>query len=112
MSEAKALAACRAYDHWAHEIKRLTSEIGAVECPREGEPSPFATFPSHFRQAADVRVGMGDRLTLDEIRKRVADCPECSRLCVLIAERREARKRFGVAKRAVRRAGRTARVQP
>jgi hypothetical protein len=36
----------------------------------------------------------------------VADCPECSRLCRLIAERKVARVQFGVAKRAVRRLGR------
>lgn len=109
MNGARAIAACRAYDYWAREIARLTSEIGRIACPREqwdlyaDEHAP-PSVESHFRAS---RRAVGARLPdLSQIAKRVADCPECSRLCVLIAERRAARKKWGAAKRAVRYAGR------
>ena len=117
---AAAIAACRDYEHWAREVVRLTSEIAALRCPNERDADfPREPEPSCFREASEDEIGggyydryredeivPGRRLTLDEIAERVADCPECSRLVVLIRERRQARRKFGAAKRAVRRVGR------
>jgi hypothetical protein len=115
----KALVACQQYDHWAREIVRLTHEIAAVHCPREEgveiRPGYFQqSAPSHFREAAEESLPVSAWSDEPETRRRnlpgiavvVADCPACSRLCELIVERKEARVRYGVAKREVRRIGR------
>lgn len=114
-----ALRACRDYEHWASEVKRLTAEIGSIACPKqevdqpEGMDGPLVMFTegdSCFQEAKEIRVTVsGDDweerpLRLEEIARRVSDCSACSRLCVLIAERR-ARQQFGVAKRRVRSVG-------
>jgi hypothetical protein len=118
----RAADACRDYEHWASEITRLTAEIVAVECPEEREPdideagALVEAVDSCFRRAREDSAnwtpgGPEDPPhppTLATIAKAVASCPECSRLCVLIAERKHARQRFGVAKRAVRSVGKRA----
>jgi len=117
MQGERAIAACIEYNHWAREIRRLTVEIGEVECPREAaeleydpeDPTADPDHRSHFRVEREVIVSTGGAYpeprgprTLDEIAAAVKDCPACARLCALIAERCEARKRWGVAKRKVR----------
>ena len=121
--ESKGTAACVAYDHWASEVRRLTTAIGEVSCPRElpildenGEPEAQGA-PSCFQAAKEDRANWVLRghhaenepqpPTLATLARIVADCPECSSLCALIAERKHARKQFGVAKRRVRHVGRT-----
>lgn len=114
-----AVNACRDYEHWAGEVKRLTQEIGKVVCPEqevrylvEDPDWPIVNGESHFEIERTVLkpryMDAPDPRTLDEVAEAVKDCPECSRLCVLIRERKHARQRFGVAKRAVRRAGKLA----
>jgi hypothetical protein len=122
---APARIACRAYDHWAREIPRLTADIGACECPRAAERvarEEAAAEAEHrgaiiesvscFKSAAQEQIGHDDneyvavRRNLEQVAAVVQDCPECSRLCQLIAERKHARQQLGVAKRAIRRAGR------
>lgn len=116
MSE-RAEQACVAYDHWAREVARLTEAIGLVQCPNapDGEYSEGddgATFVhrvSCFERERHRMIVAYDgepirRVWLAEVADAVRDCPGCSRLCALIAERKEARKKWGVAKRAIRRA--------
>jgi hypothetical protein len=106
---AAAIAACRDYEHWAREIPRLTTAIGACRCPHERDADfGIAEVPSCFQQAReDAREEMYPEWpTLNDLAALVTDCTECSRLVELIRERRQARRRFGAAKRAVRRAGR------
>lgn len=121
---AAALRACRDYEHWAREIVRLTDAIRECLCPYESESEQDThkpPTPSCFRDASEDRPSgydewgdfvSGPRPTLNEIAERVADCPECSRLVGLIRERRQARRKFGAAKRAVRRVGRAAGAEP
>jgi hypothetical protein len=123
---ATALDACERYDHWASEIARLKQAIASCRCPHEwpprywrwnGEPSMWADdrpdAPSCFarEQVRTVCTGMLPddgyrRVWLSEIAAAVKDCEACSRLCALIAERREARKQWGIAKRRIRAVGR------
>lgn len=115
-----AVDACREYEHWASEIPRLTDAIGAVRCPNETwvddeHGSWLSEGESCFHAASQVTLPAGslpddgDRpIRLDEIANRVADCPACSELVDLIRARRHARKRWGVAKRRVRAAGKRA----
>lgn len=109
----RAVKACRDYDHWAREVDRLTEAIGDVVCPRTQGPTDDIGNPIHGERAScfererykNVHASDGEplrRLYLSEVAAKVRDCPECSRLCALIAERKEARKRLGVAKRAIR----------
>lgn len=111
----KALSACTQYDHWVREIQRLTKAIGDVECPREMPPVDEEGFPdldwrqqvSHFREACQERRGDEYALRtapipLEDVARLVADCPECSKLARLIAERRTARQKLGAAKRRIR----------
>jgi hypothetical protein len=113
--------ACREYERWASEVRRLTEAIGAVVCPREVPDEDLDFIGSHFSEACDIRTDTDNwrpdyagprRLNLDEIEDEVADCPECSRLCALIRERKHARQRFGVAKRRVRSVGKAAHPTP
>lgn len=111
-----ATEACVEYERWASEVGRLTRELGAISCPNEGpqEDDGFAWRKSCFQEARDDRANWKPEgaenpphpPSLAEIAKLVADCPECSKLCRLIAERKHARQRFGVAKRLVRAVGR------
>lgn len=100
-------AASRDYAHWAGEVRRLTEEIARTVCPHES-PSELETHapptPSCFRAASEQPDRQGRR-TLDQIAGEVADCRACSDLVLLIRARRQARQRFGVAKRAVRSVG-------
>lgn len=115
--EVRAVHACRDYDHWAAEIPRLSAAIGAIKCPRQltdewGSVDDEAV--SCFQRAAREEFPGNQpddgptRRNLDAIAKVVANCPECSRLCVLIRERKYARQRLGVAKRTIRAIGRRA----
>lgn len=106
----RAVAACRDYELWASEVRRLTVAIGEVECPNEAKEPPqggewFFDPESHFAIARREPVGPEDVPSLDEVERRVQDCEACVRLCRLIRERQHARQRFGVAKRAVRHVG-------
>jgi hypothetical protein len=110
-----ALTACLAYDHWAREVARLTAEIAENVCPREDDDDA-GWWPSCFKCAIEDRANWwpGDveneprPPTLETVAKLVEDCPSCSRLCALIAERKHARQRFGVAKRRIRSVARVA----
>jgi len=116
-----ALEACRAYDHWASEIRRLTAAIGDCLCPKESDESQgeewasggYAKYASCFRRAAEETFPGHQpddgptRRDLDAIAKAVADCPACSLLCTLIRDRKHARQQWGVAKRKIRVIGRT-----
>lgn len=120
--EIAALNACADYEGWAAEVRRLTEEIGNLVCPRQapghenlGVPAFMAASgESCFEAAKKDLVNWREGLCpedprrpplLADLAKVVADCPECSRLCELIAARKHARQRFGVAKRAVRHVG-------
>jgi hypothetical protein len=113
-TEMQAGSACREYERWASEVRRLTEAIGAVVCPREVPDEDLDLMGSHFSEASDLRTDTDNwrpdyagprRLNLSEIEDAVANCPACSRLCALIRERRHARKQFGIAKRRVRSVG-------
>ena len=116
--------ACARYEHWASEVARLTAEIGAVECPHEvtggDENDGFYFEPSCFHAASTEEFKRPEvtmfedapivtRRTLNDIGEAVSDCPACSRLVVLIRERKHARQRYGVAKRRVRHVGKALR---
>lgn len=122
----QALDACLQYDHWKREIDRLTKEIKGCVCPREEPPKPFEPDPdwrqepSHYSDAKErleaEREALrpdgpypSEKVYLEDIEAEVSDCPACSRLCRLIRDRKHARQRWGVAKRAVRHAARKAR---
>lgn len=119
--EARALAACNDYDRWKREVDRLTKEIKANECPRvedgtvvEGDDGlTFTTHESCFHRLSNHTTGRFDearRLYLTEIaaHPEIKACPACSRLCEAIAERTQARRKWGAAKRAIRRVARLA----
>lgn len=112
--------ACADYERWSAEIKRLTAEIANTRCPVEettaeaveqGTPVWVDPVPSCFRRAAQTMIPPmypddGERpIRLAEIAPLVADCPDCTRLVELIAARKQARQRLGIAKRAIRAAG-------
>ena len=112
---AKAANACRDYEYWASEVARLTEAISDEECPHENygdESDGYYEAPSCFHVAAkETFYGHQEypdeppptrRRTLDGIGKEVADCESCSRLVGFIRDRKEAKKRLGVAKRQVR----------
>lgn len=114
---ARAAAACAEYDHWASEIVRLTAEIGTCDCPPGAawsDEGPGTGEDSCFRKASleefpgELPDEGARRRDLAAIARAVADCATCSRLCLLIAARKHARQRFGVAKRKVRQIGRLA----
>lgn len=78
----------------------------------EGENVSCFTAASKEKTDADAWLPGYSHLrppNLDEIEGEVMDCPACSRLCQLIRERKHARQRWGVAKRAVRHVARKAR---
>lgn len=121
--QADALEACLKYDGWKREIERLTEEIATCFCPEqevhfdEVTEVEYATGASHFASSKKRLEAERDRrhdastetVDLEDIEAEVADCPACSRLCRLIRERKHARQRWGVAKRAVRHVARKAR---
>ena len=95
-------------------MRRLTDSIADCECPHEhhgdNESDGFYFEASCFADAkgkpvVESSLGEERRATLDEIAELVKECPACSALCVLIRERMDARKKWGVAKRKVRHAG-------
>lgn len=97
-----ALTACLEYDRWASEVARLTEEIREATCPKgTGGYSCF--------QVARTDPANPVGPSLATLAMLVADCPSCSRLCELIAARKHARQRFGVAKRRIRSVARVAR---
>lgn len=120
----RGLAACVEYDECAGEVRRLSGEIAGLECRRGTERLEAALESgarviegaSCFQLAkaddANWRSGSiedGPRPpTLAQLAVLVADCPDCARLCELIAARRDARKRFAVAKRRIRSVARAA----
>lgn len=117
---ARAAAVVLRYDELATRVKALTDEISATRCPREGDPAlPFDTGESCFseakRRARPETLGRpedGERpIRLAEVAIEVRDCPSCSRLCEAIAERRDARRQLGVAKRALRTTARAIRAE-
>ena len=109
--EDRAANACAEYERWASEVTRLTTAIGAEECPMEvrldtgerGDPPG-----SCFAEAASEEIepfteeAPSKKRTLDQIEIEVQGCESCLRLVGLIRTRRHARQRYGVAKRAVR----------
>jgi hypothetical protein len=122
-AESSAVAACREYEHWASEVRRLTDAMAELRCWAESdveEETHWAGSESHFRTVSQERLDVYDgwteegctsrRRTLEEVaaHPEVAACSACSQLVELIRARRYARKRYGVAKRAVRRAGKLA----
>lgn len=120
-ADGKALSACVEYEHWASEVARLTLEIGACECPNESvaeDETHWSGSQSCFTEAKEDRANWTPGgpehspgpPTLATLAKIVANCPACSRLCELIAARKHARQRFGVAKRRIRAVGRRARA--
>lgn len=113
--EESAMRACSDYQHWASEVRRLTDAIAALRCPdeRDYEDETGAPhIPSCFAVEREVIVSTGGAYpeprgprTLAEVAVAVKDCPECSRLCQLIADRKAARQKWGAAKRHVRSVG-------
>lgn len=117
-----AVEACCEYETWAAAVQRLTQQIRECGCskadaawaealakdefPADGPRSCFSV----AKETAVPRRQPDDdtRPKLNEIGPMVADCPECSRLVTLIRARKHARQRFGVAKRAIRAAGKAA----
>lgn len=111
--------ACREYAAAMAEAERLTTEIAGIVCPQESEQvypdraNWFELKPSHFAEAKRRRINTpwpdddddGRPLRLSEIARRVADCPECSKLCRLIAERRKYRRRAATYKGVCRKIG-------
>lgn len=122
----QAVRACRDFEGWTREVEELTAEIAECWCPNEpgphrdpewidGEVPPMDAPQSCFQRERSVVVSTGavyseprGPRTIDEVRAAVSDCPACSRLCDLIAERKRARMRVGVAKRLIRHAGKRA----
>lgn len=117
-SPAYAVDACREYEHWAAEVRRLTDAIVASTCPKEAPEHvdedgwDVDEVASCFEKAKREPVEIGRYQSrppfLSEIAERVAGCPRCSELVDLIRARRHARKQWGVAKRKVRAAGKRA----
>lgn len=125
----RALGICAKYDALASEIKRLTEEIGGCLCPNmvevdepvmEGDDGALFKAPgeSCFQIAKKERVpdhynSVTRPLFIHEIAAlpEVQACPACSRLCALIVERLEARKRWAACKRSIRAVGRRATVR-
>ena len=116
-----AIQAVRSYEHWHQEVDRLSGEIAGCECPREvpaeydAVGSTFNGSFSCFREAKErleeeARGPDGWPVGLRQIAAEddVKACPSCSRLCVLIAERKVAKQKRGAAKRYVRRVGKMA----
>ena len=110
--ERRAVRAVRDYAHWHAEVDRLTVAIGGCVCPREVMTEYGPTGTSCFAEARLEEIPAGPMpddgskpVPLSWIAKKVVDCPECTRLCVLIAERREAKKQRGISKRRVRQVG-------
>ena len=119
-----AIQAVRDYEHWHQEVARLSGEIGGCECPNEVPPEGesavgawMETDPrSCFRKAREDEANWTPERhdesahppTLATVARVVAACPSCSRLCVLIAERKVAKQKRGAAKRYVRRVGKMA----
>lgn len=118
----RALEACRLYEHWAGEVRRLTDAIAAERCPKEWDGEELL-MPgedpegSHVADAFKIQVPAGPLpddgprgLRLGEVaaRPEVRACPSCSRLVALIAERKHARLQYGIAKRRVRQVGKVA----
>lgn len=117
----KALHAVAEYERWHAEVERLSFEIGASLCPHENpnasEEDGWYNPGSCFRNAADEELpdipadafgpAVPRKRSLAEIAEYpdVKKCPSCSRLCVLIVERKAARQQRGIAKRRVRHVG-------
>lgn len=110
----RALEACRNYEYWAQETKRLTKAISEERCPDEG--TTIEGEESCFKKMKAELCGgdFGDTenplrpITLQEIGQSVTACSSCSNLVFLIQQRRAARKKFGAAKRTVRHFGKIA----
>ena len=109
--------ACIEYERWAAEVRRLTDAIGEGECPFQASPEAETHYrgcPSCFREAADEIIPSREpddgpnRRSLNMIEIKVASCESCTRLVGFIRARKHARQRYGVAKRAVRLAGKRA----
>jgi hypothetical protein len=121
----RALDLCRAYDALSSEIKTLTRLIGEClgQCPRsligEAGIAPRSTkkgLPyTHLSEAFELHEDNDSEyfykhlVALDEDEKTevLAACPHCQTAYRHVKDRRAAKQRLGVVKRAIRSIGRS-----
>lgn len=120
-AEEKALAACVDYAKAKADIKRLSDEIGRhlgachdahVEQYKDSRFPP--AYRSHLEEAyafevnEDAYGGVRDYLSEAEQTEVLSACPHCKAAHDAIQARKEAKKRFGIAKRRITLIGRSA----
>lgn len=132
MSRRNPLDACIAFEQAAQRVRELSQQIGeaiarcdiyglAMESDHPGQDT-FALWDgsrikTHLWQAYHETTDAGDGYHSDRLLTKEeqedfleheADCPHCLKAWRLVQERKEARKAFGAAKRAIRSIGKAA----
>lgn len=113
----KALSLCQEYDSLLSKVSRLTTNIGnkLAACPRskdnEGKSTKKGLPFTHLSEAFEMTYSDEDDDVVypseEQKSEILSTCPNCAAAYEHVKERKEAKKRLGAVKRAIRLIGRT-----